>query len=240
MSLSRVYYNGTLNIGAQTDLDKAASNHLSRVLRLKTSDQIQLFNGDGNNYLAGIKNLGKTVTVNIVECVQCDTRSPIEIHLGQAISRNDRMDTTIQKAVELGVNVITPIISERVQFRLDEQRTLKKIQHWQHIIISACEQSGRTDLPVLNKPTKLNDWLVMEDVPTLVFVPNSRKRLKELTPMNKLRLLIGPEGGFSDEEIQRTMNNASCNEINLGPRILRTETAGMSVISILQSQFGDI
>jgi len=150
------------------------------------------------------------------------------------------MDLTIQKAVELGVTTITPIVSERVQFRFDENRKQKKLQHWQNIVISACEQSGRTELPLLNPPMQLKDWLEMEQTPTLLLAPNSKLRLNELSIMQQVRLLIGPEGGFSDAEIEMTMRHSHAKQISLGPRILRTETAGLAVISILQSQFGDI
>jgi len=240
MGLSRFYHEGELNVGDQIDLDKSVSSHISRVLRLKIDDQIELFNGDGANYLASIGNVNKTVRIEINSFLNKDTQSPIKIHLGQAISRNDRMDLSIQKAVELGVSEITPIVSERVQFRFDEKKTQKKLQHWHKIVVSACEQSGRTDLPLLNAPMSFTAWLETEQTQTLLLVPNSKLRLADLSAMNKVRLLIGPEGGFTENEISQAMQLKDMKQISLGPRILRTETAGITVISILQSQFGDI
>ncbi len=240
MRLSRFYVSGELNIGSELQLSTEVSGHIHRVLRLKVDKEIQLFNGDGNNYQANIVHTGKTVSVNIHSSTSGDKESTLAIHLGQAISRGERMDFTLQKAVELGVTAITPLISERVQFRFDDKRIKRKMSHWQKIIESACEQSGRTQVPQLNLPVELQLWLTLNDEPGLLFEPNATTRLVEIEPSSAIRLLVGPEGGLSDKEIQTTLENTSFKAVNLGPRILRTETAALSAISILQATFGDI
>ncbi len=240
MSLPRFYQKIELSIDASVNLDKDASHHLCKVLRLKVEDEVVLFNGDGCNYLARISSTGKTVIVDIKSRHCVETKSPILIHLGQCISKNERMDFTIQKSVELGVHQITPLISERVQFRFDEKRKQKKLNHWRKIIISACEQSGRTDIPELNEPVPIEEWLDNEQTMTLLFDPNSQTRLKDLQTLSSVRILIGPEGGFSAEEITMAKQSVHYKAISLGPRILRTETAGLAIVSVLQSRFGDL
>ena len=240
MRLCRFFQSGDLTVNTALRLDKEVSSHIHRVLRLKIDEEIQLFNGDGLNYQAKIVTLGSTVMVDILEATATNVESPLKIHLGQAISKGERMDYTLQKSVELGVNCITPIISERVQFRLDEKRLQRKIEHWQKVIASAAEQSGRTKLPNLNTPITLQKWLTMDNTQGLLFIPNTEKRLKDLHHLSTVRLLIGPEGGFSEDEINLVLSTSAFTAINLGPRILRTETAALTAISILQSQCGDI
>ena len=150
------------------------------------------------------------------------------------------MDFTLQKSVELGVTQITPLISERVQFRYDEKRLKKKMNHWQKIIESACEQSGRAVIPCLNTPLSLPDWLDADDSPGLLFVPGALTGLMDLPSVSNLRLLVGPEGGLSDAEVELSLNTKLFTALNIGPRILRTETAALAAISILQAQFGDV
>jgi len=240
MRLSRFYVSSELTVDSTLELSKEVSGHIHRVLRLKVDNEIQLFNGDGSNYQASIISTGKTVSVNIQSSISGKNESTLAIHLGQAISRGEKMDFTLQKAVELGVQTITPLISERVQFRFDEKRIKRKMSHWQKIIESACEQSGRTQIPQLNQPLELQKWLTLNDQPGLLFEPNATARLVEIEPTSAVRLLVGPEGGLSDNEIQTALENTSFKAISLGPRILRTETAALAAISILQSTFGDI
>jgi 16S rRNA (uracil1498-N3)-methyltransferase len=240
MRTNRFYEAADMPIGKEISLSKEVSNHISRVLRLKNGADITLFNGDGSNYLATVAIAGKSVTATIINRSDSNNESPLSIHLGQAISRGERMDFTLQKSVELGVSQITPLISERVQFRYDEKRLKKKMNHWQKIIESACEQSGRAVIPCLNKPLPLSDWLEADSTPGLLFVPGALMGLMELPSAPNLRLLIGPEGGLSDAEIKLSLDTKLFTALNLGPRILRTETAALAAISILQAQFGDI
>ncbi|MCP3673871.1 MAG: 16S rRNA (uracil(1498)-N(3))-methyltransferase [Gammaproteobacteria bacterium] len=240
MRLSRFFISGALTVGSEVQLSKEVSSHIHRVLRLKVENEIQLFNGNGNNYQANITHIGKVVSVNIHSSAPGNKESALVIHLGQAISRGERMDFTLQKAVELGVTTITPLISERVQFRFDDKRIKRKMSHWQKIIESACEQSGRTQITQLNQPVELQQWLTISEEPGLLFEPNATARLTEIEQSSAIRLLVGPEGGLSDNEIQTVLENTSFKAVSLGPRILRTETAALSAISILQAIFGDI
>jgi len=240
MRTNRFYQDSELLLGQKIALAKEVSNHISRVLRLKDAAEITLFNGDGANYQATITVEGKSVTALITNKSDANNESPLNIHLGQAISRGERMDFTLQKSVELGVSHITPLISERVQFRYDEKRLKKKMHHWQKIIESACEQSGRAVIPTLMSPLSLHDWLLKDKQPGLLFVPGATTNIKDLPVQETLRLLVGPEGGLSDAEVELSLNTKHFTALNLGPRILRTETAALAAISILQAQFGDI
>ena len=240
MRTNRFYEASELPVGEEVALSKEVSNHISRVLRLKDGAEITLFNGDGANYLAKVTVAGKSVTAAIIDKTDANNESPLNIHLGQAISRGERMDFTLQKSVELGVLTITPLISERVQFRYDEKRLKKKMSHWQKIIESACEQSGRAVIPCLNSPMLLPDWLEADESPGLLFVPGATTGLMALTPQANLRLLVGPEGGLSDAEVELSLHTKLFTAVSLGPRILRTETAALAAISVLQAQFGDI
>ena len=239
MRINRFFQSGELSIGSLT-LDKDVSAHIYRVLRLKVGTRIELFNGDGCNYQAKLVTVGNPVVAEIKSSTKAKNESKLHTHLGQAISKSRRMDLTIQKAVELGINTITPLFSDRVQFRYDENRIAKKMKHWQKIIESATEQSGRTHLPVLNKPVNIEQWIDLDDSPGLLFIPGSANKLKDIKSLTSVRLLVGPEGGLSDNEINQSLNNPLFTAIQLGPRILRTETAALTAISILQSQFGDI
>lgn len=237
--INRFYQPGKIIVGNDLQLCKRVSNHAKKVLRLKAPDQIQLFNGDGMNYLAELIGDTKTVKVFILSSSKTETESPLKIHLGQALSKGDKMDFTLQKSVELGVTEITPLISQRVQFRFDENRTLRKMQHWQKIIESTCEQSGRSIIPQLNPPMDLYQWLQKKGCPGLLLVAGTRHRLMDIERTTSIRLLVGPEGGLSDDEIQFALDK-NFTGLSLGPRILRTETAALTAISILQATFGDL
>jgi 16S rRNA (uracil1498-N3)-methyltransferase len=238
----RIYTEQLLAAGATLALGEDASHHLSRVLRFQVGYAITLFNGDGCEYPATIAAIDKrNVTVNIADAVTADRESPLAIHLGIAISKGDRMDLVVQKAVELGVTEITPLISERVEVRLQGERADKKLQHWQGIVIAACEQSARNRVPTLNPIMPLHDWIgsVRAD---RKFVLHHRSEVNlgaVATKPTSAALLIGPEGGLSDSEIAA----AECVDfapLRLGPRILRTETAPLAAITILQYAFGDL
>lgn len=241
MRVPRIYQQGTLIVGQTCLLADDAANHVGRVLRMQANQALELFNGDGNNYQALIVEVGKkSVTVAINGVTANPVESPLRIHLGQGISRGDRMDFAIQKAVELGVAEITPLFTERCGVKLDAERAEKKREQWQKIVISACEQSGRSVVPMVNPLINLDKWLAQETKEfKLTLDPWAKDTIKTLTQAQSVRLVIGPEGGFSDKEVQQT-EQAGFTAVQLGPRVLRTETAALTAIAALQLQLGDL
>ncbi|WDE10662.1 16S rRNA (uracil(1498)-N(3))-methyltransferase [Thalassomonas haliotis] len=243
----RIYQDQPLKVGEKVQLNADAFGHTIRVLRLNEGDMVTLFNGqveDGKycQYQGELVNVGKKqAEVLLTECQVVDNESPLNIHLGQGISRGERMDFTLQKSVELGVNTITPLFTERCGVKLSGERLAKKREQWQKIVISACEQSGRCAVPQVTDPISLTDWLGQEtSALKLNLHPRAQHSIMTLPQENqRVRLLIGPEGGLSDEEITRA-NNADFVDILLGPRVLRTETAALTAISALQCRFGDL
>ncbi len=218
-----------------------AANHAGKVLRMQAGEALELFNGDGNNYAAVIIEVGKKqLVVDIQSSSENPIESPLKLHLGQGISRGDRMDFAIQKAVELGVSEITPLFTERCGVKLDADRLEKKREQWQKIVISACEQSGRSVVPPVHQPVTLEKWLGQPDnCLKLTLDPWTSATIKQLSPTDRLRLVIGPEGGFSDREVAAT-TLAGFQPVRLGPRVLRTETAALTAIAALQLQLGDL
>ncbi|ABZ75276.1 protein of unknown function DUF558 [Shewanella halifaxensis HAW-EB4] len=242
MRVPRIYQESSLVIGQAVALDDEAAGHVGRVLRMSVGEQVSLFNGDGNDYLAEIISASKkNVEVKVLSCEANNSESPLHLHLGQVISRGDRMDFTIQKSVELGVNTITPLFSERCGVKLSGERLEKKIQQWQKIVVSACEQSGRSVVPVIRPAMQLSDWCAEpSDAVKLNLHPRASHGVNGLTlPNNRVRLVIGPEGGLSAPEIAMTEEH-QFTDVLLGPRVLRTETAALTTISALQLKFGDI
>ncbi len=242
MRISRFYTPMPMHVDDEIELDQQLSHYINTVLRLKQSDPIVLFNGDGNEYTADILNISKKQVVAIVNSqLSMRSESPLNIHLAQGVSKGDRMDFVLQKSVELGVSEITPVITERCAVKLSTERWQKKTEQWQKIIISACEQSGRNVLPILHQPIALNKWLGQTtEQQKVILTPGSSKYMSNLTrPVQGFRLLIGPEGGLSEQEIY-TSEQTGFESVNLGPRILRTETAALASISILQALFGDL
>ena len=242
MRVIRLYYPDTLACGESVQLDSQASNHLVRVLRSKTGRTVTLFNGDGFNYAARIDDADpRKTTVLIQEKTPAGNESPLDLTLVQGLSRHDRMDTTIQKSVELGVNRIIPLLCQRSNTRLSGDRLVKKQQHWQKVAISACEQSGRSVIPEVLPAVQLQELapLLEADAERFTLLPQAQQSLKDTTVRPKLvELVIGPEGGLDEEEIQYLCNNAFSG-LRFGPRILRTETAGPAVISAMQLLWGD-
>ena len=242
MRITRVYHEGDLQLSSEYALSPDAANHISRVLRMQAGQTIHLFNGQGGEYVAQIIAVGKKqVVVATSDFLESECESPLTIHLGQGISRGEKMDFTIQKATELGVTEITPLITERCGVKLKADRWEKKCQHWQKVAISACEQSGRNRVPIVHPPQQLQSWLEEKtDQQCLNLHPRAQYSIKTLpAPEHGVRLMIGPEGGLSPEEI----NLASANRfegIRLGPRVLRTETGALAAIAALQAQFGDL
>jgi len=241
MRTIRLYQPGPLTPGQSVALCEDAANHAGKVLRMQAGEVLELFNGDGNNYTALIAEVGKKQLLVDIQSVSDNLiESPLKLHLGQGISRGDRMDFAIQKAVELGVSEITPLFTERCGVKLDAERLEKKREQWQKIVISACEQSGRSVVPPVHTPVTLEKWLGQADnCLKLTLDPWTSATIKQLAPTDRLRLVIGPEGGFSDREVAAT-TLAGFQPVRLGPRVLRTETAALTAIAALQLQLGDL
>lgn len=242
MQIPRIYHPHAIPMDTPFQLEESAAHHVATVLRLKPDHPVVLFNGDGNEYSGKIIHTERRrVTVEADACLSLSKESPLPIHLGQGVSKGDRMDTVLQKSVELGVTEITPLITQRCAVKLDEKRWEKKQKQWQKIIVSACEQCGRNQLPILHPPTHLNQWFAESTHATrLVLAPDAQTSVSR-QPYNTrgFRLLIGPEGGLTETEIHQA-SEAGFHGTSLGPRILRTETAAITTISILQSQHGDL
>jgi 16S rRNA (uracil1498-N3)-methyltransferase len=239
--LPRIYTNTPIKIDNTLTLSKETSHHLITVLRMKTGGTVLLFNGEPGDFKGEIETTGKRVDIKITEFIPCQTESALFINLGQGISRGDRMDFTLQKATELGVSRLSPLITEKCQVKLKDDRTDRKVTHWEHILISAAEQSGRTELPSLDTPISLQKWVTTPFCGlSLVLDPNAADSLKDISQQpTHIRLLIGPESGLTEQEIILAKQNGF-QAIRLGPRILRTETAGLAILSAIQSKFGDL
>lgn len=238
----RFYHPEKLAPGATITLTPNAAVHASRALRLQVGDQALLFNGDGNDYLCELIVVKKTEVVAKIKAVEhVDSESPLKISLAQAISSGDRMDYTIQKAVELGVGAIQPIASQRSVVKLTGERAEKRREHWQNVVISACEQSGRAVLPTVAAPLSLADWLARPSNADLriTLSPTAEHCLHELSPpQGDICLLIGAEGGLTEHEIALAASQGFV-PVRLGNRILRTETAPIAAISAMQTLWGD-
>lgn len=237
----RVYQPGEYQVGETLELSAGASQHVSVVLRLRLQDKIILFPGNNKVYPATITRLEKKRVFVSIDAEQIENKeSPCAIHLMQGIAKSDRMDLIIQKAVELGVASITPIMTQHCALKYDQHHAPKKHQHWQGIIIAACEQSGRNHIPQLHPITSFHDAILKSPQNAWILDPYAEQALKEqLKPCSEATLFIGPEGGFHEQEIL-TAERTDIHRATLGPRILRTETAAISAISILQAELGDL
>ncbi|MCC8378839.1 16S rRNA (uracil(1498)-N(3))-methyltransferase [Xenorhabdus sp. PB30.3] len=242
MRIPRIYHPDPLTVGAEISLSDDAANHVGRVLRMSNGQRLQLFDGSNQVFNAEITEASKkTVKVYIHTGELADHESPLDLHLGQVMSRGEKMEFTIQKSVELGVNTITPLLSERCGVKLDAERLEKKLQQWKKIAISACEQCGRNQIPEIRPVMSLEAWCAETDNSLkLNLHPRASQSINTLPlPVEKVRLLIGPEGGLSAEEIEMTANH-QFTDILLGPRVLRTETTALTAITALQVRFGDL
>ncbi len=244
MRIPRIYLPQELSSNSAIELSGHSFQHTIKVLRMKQDAKLIVFDGKGHEYSAILQQINKkNALIEIENEIQHKTESNLKIHLGLGISKGERMDFAIQKAVELGVTEITPLFTEHCVVKLDEKRMLKRLQHWQGIIISACEQSGRNILPKLNPATSLIKWaedMEINDI-CLIFSPVAKKSLQDVKPENdSINLLIGPEGGFSDSEIAELEKKSSFHSVKFGPRILRTETAALSAITAIQVLWGDL
>jgi 16S rRNA (uracil1498-N3)-methyltransferase len=243
MSVPRFYVPLPLAEGQVLALPPSAAHHAARVLRLRPGDAVILFNGEGGEYEAVITAIGKhDVQAQIGKHRSIDRESPLSITLVQAISSGERMDHTIQKAVELGVMRIIPVDSERTVVRLTGERATKRVLHWQQIVISACEQCGRNRVPPVQAIMPLAGWLASPagDALRWMLLPGAEATLREREPPDRpIELLVGPEGGLTDDEIA-TARQAAFRPLCLGPRVLRTETAAPAFLAAAQALWGDV
>lgn len=238
----RLYHSSSIKAEQTIDLDRNPSHHLIRVLRARKGTEVILFNGDGNEYLAELLDENaKHCQLKIKTAKKITNESPLKINLLQGISRSDRMDTCIQKSIELGAHAITPVFCKRTGSNLKGDRAEKKLNHWKQIAISACEQSGRCIIPQINPASDFLQAIQSIDSDLkLILAPNSGNNLKTVSkPGKDICILIGPEGGFIEEEIKQATDNNFI-PVSLGPRILRTETAGPACIAIAQALWGDL
>jgi len=240
MRISRLHVESPLHEGETLHLDEDSGHYLRTVLRLKKGYELTVFNGDGREYAAKVDMASREgVRLTIGRGMDRDTESPLFTHLGLGISRGERMDYALQKAVELGVSRITPLFTEHCVVRLDEDKRDSRRQHWWKILRGACEQSGRTRLPVLDEPVRLTDWLDQPAGLRLFLDPRGETSLAGLpAPEGRVTLLSGPEGGFAEQE-RVWARQAGFTSVRLGPRILRAETAVLAVLAAAQALWGD-
>lgn len=245
MRIPKIYTPQELCVGKPCSLDAVASQHLAKALRAKEGDAVRLFNGKGSFFDARVSALSKkSVEVEIESEIVASNESPLESHLAIVMSRGDRMDYAIQKSVELGVNSITPLTSERCEVKLNAERQDKRLAHWQQVAVSACEQSGRATVPVIEAIQTLESYVMnaaSQEKPKelkLVLHHRAEQRLDEYETPESVRLLIGPEGGLSQEEISLAQQYgfAPC---TLGKRVFRTETAPVASLAVMQWLWGD-
>ncbi|HBX56426.1 16S rRNA (uracil(1498)-N(3))-methyltransferase [Pseudomonas sp. UBA2684] len=239
MRLSRFFINAPLSLG-QHELPEAQAHYIGRVLRHAVGDAVQLFDGSGQEFLGELIEVGKkNVRVELREAFAGQAESPLHTHLGQGLSRGERMDWAIQKATELGANTISPIVSERCEVRLKDERADKRMAHWRQVAISACEQCGRSVLPTIQPPISLNDWLHQVQAELKLVLHPVAKPLTSHAQPQSLAFLIGPEGGLTDAEVEQATHQGF-HAARLGPRVLRTETAPVVALSVAQQLWGDL
>lgn len=242
MRVPRFYHPTSISIDSCTALTEEASHHAINVLRVKEGQPIVLFNGDGNDYSGYFSKITRRSAEVIIEaCIHLSSESSLPLHLGQGVSKGDRMDWVIQKSVELGVQEITPVITERCAVKLDPERWQKKVMQWQKVMIGACEQSGRNVVPIIHPPCTLVTWLsASTQAVRILLAPAAETPLSQISyHRHGYRILIGPEGGLSEIEIKQSCE-LGYRPYSLGPRVLRTETAALSALSVLQALHGDL
>lgn len=240
MRIPRIYIDQPLGENQIIDLSRETSHYLSRVLRLPEQAVLRVFNGEGGEYRAKINTISKNaVSLAIGEHSPIDNSSPLHIHLGIGLSKGERMDFVVQKATELGVSEISLLTSERTEVKLKGDRQDKRVAHWQKVAISACEQCGNNRVPTIHAPQSFHEWVSACPEPVkLIMQPGTNKAFEQQQP-DSVALLVGPEGGFSEHEIQMA-EQAGFGAITLGPRVLRTETAPLVAITLLQHHWGDL
>lgn len=254
MRLTRVFLDGPLQSGGVVELARDTAAHLAKVLRARGGDEIVLFNGDGREYDGVIESVrGSRVVAAIGAARDADRESAFKITLMQCVPRGDRMDFIVQKATELGVARIVPVLSQRSVVRLDEAQGASKQAHWRAVAVSACEQCGRNRLPVVEPPQPLLHYLGAlppqsdaSEMMRLVLEPDGARQPRDAASARwagpaspAVEIAIGPEGGFAPEELDAFALSAF-ERVGLGPRVLRTETAAIAAIAVLQARFGDM
>jgi len=242
MRVTRLYVNALLEPGARLRLPDAAAAHLVRVLRAREGDACVLFNGDGGDHFARIDAIGRReVVVEVGVRTDIDNESLLRIELLQGMARGEKMDLVLQKATELGIAAVRPVSSERSEVKLDEQRATSRLAHWRQVVASACEQSGRARLPQVSPPASLAAALT-ELSPAalrLTLALDGTRSLSQLEPRPHIVLAAGPEGGWSPRDREQ-LAAAGFIGLRFGPRVLRTETAGIAAIAALQACWGDL
>ncbi|AGL87488.1 MULTISPECIES: 16S rRNA (uracil(1498)-N(3))-methyltransferase [Pseudomonas] len=238
MRLSRFFIDATLSLG-EHELPEAQAHYIGRVLRMAEGAALQVFDGSGTEFRGALVEVGKKrVRVQLNESFAGQEESPLRIHLGQGLSRGERMDWAIQKATELGVSEITPIFSERCEVRLKDERADKRLLHWRQVAISACEQCGRSQVPVIHPPVLLADWIKQARADLKLVLHPVAQPLESHAKPASLAFLIGPEGGLTDAEVELS-HSAGFLPARLGPRVLRTETAPVVALAVAQQLWGD-
>jgi 16S rRNA (uracil1498-N3)-methyltransferase len=241
MRIPRIYIDQPLAITESVLLNESASHYLSKVLRMQEGRELIVFNGQGGEYSAQIREIGKKqISIQINQFVASNRQSPLVLHLAIGISRGERMDWVLQKATELGVTQIIPLITDRTEVKIKGEKQDKKMQHWQQIIVSACEQCQRNLLPILQEPQAIDVWLkTVSTDGRFVLHHRNDQSLGALGKPESVTLLIGPEGGLNEEEITLA-ESEKFQSLRLGPRVLRTETAPVAAISLVQYLWGDL
>jgi 16S rRNA (uracil1498-N3)-methyltransferase len=242
---ARFHFQGKLGNGSEVRLGADAGHHAVRVLRLGVGEPVVLFDGLGGEFEARITRIDRgDVSVKTGAHVDIERESRLHVTLVQGLSSGDRMDITLQKAVELGVAAIQPVATERSIVKLKDERAQRRIGHWQNLVIAACEQCGRNRVPTVAAVLSLPEWLAqipmapLQDEARLLLSPGAAQSLKELAPVTRMTLLVGPEGGLSPVETELAQSRGF-NPVKLGPRILRTETAALATLSAIQALWGD-
>ena len=243
MHIPRIYLSHPLTANQELTLPEKAFHHVIRVLRHKPGGYLILFNGEGGEFHATLERVDRhTATVRVEKYVDREAESSLKITLAQSIAKGVRMDYSLQKATELGVDRILPLITARSMVNLPKDQLAKRLLHWRKVVISACEQCGRNRVPTILTPINYFDWLhspCKEDI-ALMLNPGADKSLTELSPpISSIVLLIGPEGGLTSDETSAA-KAAGFIDIRMGPRILRTETAGVAALAALQTLWGDL
>ena len=241
MRLTRVYVDDDLAAGGKLTVEGSAGNHIARVLRLRVGDEVTVFNGRGGEYSAAIEDIRRdTVLVSVREHRDEGRESPFNLTLAQGISRGERMDWVVQKATELGVSRIIPVFTERSVVQLDEKQAQKKLQHWRGIAVAACEQCGRNVVPAIDTPVGVHEFLAKALTGTaLLLSPGATQGIADVRAETGATVLIGPEGGLAQVE-QDAALRAGFTAVRMGPRVLRTETAAVCALTLLQQKFGDL
>jgi 16S rRNA (uracil1498-N3)-methyltransferase len=255
MRLTRVFVEGVLSSGSLVELPRDTGAHLAKVLRARSGDEVVLFNGDGREFSAVLETVRDSrVSASIGAARSMDRESPFQLTLVQCVPRGDRMDFIVQKSTELGVARIVPVLSQRSVVRLDATQAASKQAHWHAVAVSACEQCGRNRLPIVEAPQPLLSYLgalaprgAAGRMLRLVLEPERARQTQRETPSIDIdaspasgaEIAIGPEGGFTEDELE-AFNLTTFSRVALGPRVLRTETAAIAAIVVLQARFGDM